>query len=31
MMKIAVCIVGVQIQETQIEALKSQLNDKQIN
>ena len=30
-MRIAVCIVGVRIQEIQIDGLKSQLNDKQIN
>ena len=30
-MRIAVCIVGVQIQEIQIDGLKSPLNDKQIN
>ena len=30
-MRIAVCIVGVQIQEIQIDGLKSQLNDKQMN
>ena len=29
-MRIAVCIVGVQIQEIQIDGLKSQLIDKQI-
>ena len=30
-MRIAVCIVEVQMQEIQIDGLKSQLNDKQIN
>ena len=30
-MRIAVCIEGVQMQEIQIDGLKSQLNDKQIN
>ena len=31
LMRIAVCIVGVQIQEKHIVGLKPQLNDKQIN
>ena len=31
MMRIAVCIVGVQILEIQIDGLKSQLIDKQMN
>ena len=31
MIRIAVCKVGVQMQEIQIDGLKSQLNDKQIN
>ena len=30
-MRIAVCMAGVQMQEIQIDGLKSQLNDKQIN
>ena len=30
-MRMSVCIFGVQIQEIQIDELKSQLNDRQIN